>query len=49
MVVTMKMPSSEMLHRLDLIKIDVSEERRTFIIRVTRIVELVRTLTVTSN
>jgi hypothetical protein len=43
------MPSFEMLHRVALIRTDVSEERSASIIRVTSISELGRTLAVTSN
>jgi hypothetical protein len=42
------MPSSGMLHRVTLVRTDVSEQRIASIIRVTRIGEL-RTLTVTRN
>jgi hypothetical protein len=42
------MPSSGMLRRVALVRIDVSEERSASIIRMTRIGEL-GTLTVTSN
>jgi hypothetical protein len=43
------MPSSGMLHRVALVRTDVSEELSTSIIRVTRIDELGTTLAVTSN
>jgi hypothetical protein len=43
-----RMPSSEMLHCVALVRTDVSEERSASIIRVTRIVEL-GILAVTSN
>jgi hypothetical protein len=43
------MASTGMLRRVTLISTDVLEERSTFIIRVTRIRELGRTLAVTSN
>jgi hypothetical protein len=43
------MPSSGMLRRVALIRTYVSEERRSSIIRVTRIDELRITLAVTSN
>jgi hypothetical protein len=43
------MPSSGMLRRVDLVRIDVSEERITHIIRVTRINELGTMLVVTIN
>jgi hypothetical protein len=43
------MPSSGMLHRVVLVRIDVSEECIASIIRVTRIGELGTTLAVTSN
>jgi hypothetical protein len=43
------MPSSGMLRRVFLVRTDVSEERSTSIIRVTRIGELGTTLAVTSN
>jgi hypothetical protein len=46
---TIKMPSSEMLRRVALLRTDVSEERIAFIIRMTRIGELGITLAVTSN
>jgi hypothetical protein len=42
------MPSSGMLHRVALVRTDVSEECSVFIIRVTRIDELGATLAVTS-
>jgi hypothetical protein len=42
------MPSSGMLRRVDIVRADVSEKSRVFIIRVTRYSEL-RTLAVTSN
>jgi hypothetical protein len=41
------MPSPGMLHRVDLVRTDVSEELRTSIIRVTRIDELGTTLALT--
>jgi hypothetical protein len=41
--------ASEKLHRVALVRIDVSEERSASIIKVTRIGELGTTLTVTSN
>jgi hypothetical protein len=43
------MASSGMLRRVDLVRIDVSEELGASIIRVTRIGELGTTLAVTSN
>jgi hypothetical protein len=43
------MPSSWMLHRVALIRTDISEERIASVIRVTRISELGTTLAVTSN
>jgi hypothetical protein len=43
------MPSSGMLHRVALVRTEVSEERIASIIRVTRIGELETTLPVTSN
>jgi hypothetical protein len=43
------MASSGMLHRVDLVRTDVSKELRASIIRVTRIGELGTTLVVTSN
>jgi hypothetical protein len=43
------MPSSEMFRRVALVRIDVSEERITSVIRVTRICELGTTLSVTRN
>jgi hypothetical protein len=43
------MPSSGMLHYVALVRIDVSEERSTSIIKVTRIGELRTVLAVTSN
>jgi DNA-binding TFAR19-related protein (PDSD5 family) len=43
------MISTEMLRRVALVRTDVSEELSTYIIRVTRIGELGRTLAVTSN
>jgi hypothetical protein len=43
------MPSSGMLHRVSLVRIDVSEERIASITRITRIGELGTTLAVTSN
>jgi hypothetical protein len=47
--VTMKMPSSEMLRRVALVRTDVSEELSVSIIRKTRIGKLGTTLAVTSN
>jgi hypothetical protein len=44
-----KMSSSEMLRRVALVRTDVSEERSTSIIRVTRIRELGTTLALISN
>jgi hypothetical protein len=44
-----RMSSSEMLRVLVLVRTDVSEELSASFIRVTRIVELVTTLAVTSN
>jgi hypothetical protein len=44
-----KMQSSGMLHRVALVRTDVSEERIASIIRVTRIDELGTLLAVTSN
>jgi DNA-binding TFAR19-related protein (PDSD5 family) len=43
------MASSEMLHRVALVRTDVSEERSSYFIRVAKIGELVTTLAVTSN
>jgi hypothetical protein len=43
------MVSSEMLHRVALVRTDVSEELSASFIRVTRISELGTTLAVTSN
>jgi hypothetical protein len=43
------MESSGMLHRVALVRIDVSDKRSASIIRVTRIGELATTLAVTSN
>jgi hypothetical protein len=43
------MPSSWMLHRVALVRTDVSEERSASIIKVTRICELGTTLAITSN
>jgi hypothetical protein len=43
------MPSSGMLRRLALVRIDISEERSASIIRVIRISDLERDLAVTSN
>jgi DNA-binding TFAR19-related protein (PDSD5 family) len=43
------MASSGMLHRVALVRTDVSEELSTSVIRVTRIGELETTLAVTSN
>jgi hypothetical protein len=43
------MPSSGILHRVALVRTDVSEEHSAPIIRVTRFGELGTTLTVTSN
>jgi hypothetical protein len=43
------MPCSRMLGRVDLVRMDVSEERTAFIIRVTRIGKLETTLLVTTN
>jgi hypothetical protein len=43
------MPFSGILHRVALVRTDVSEELSAFIIRVTRIGELGTTLAVTSN
>jgi hypothetical protein len=43
------MPYSEMLRRITIVRTDVFEERRTTIIRVTRIGELGTTLAVTRN
>jgi hypothetical protein len=43
------MPSSGMLHRVTLVRTDVSEERSASIISVTRIGELGTTLAVTNN
>jgi hypothetical protein len=43
------MPSSEMVRRMALLRTDVSEERIAYIIRVTRIGELGKTLAVTSK
>jgi hypothetical protein len=43
------MVSSVMLHRVVLVRTDVSEELRTSIIKVARIGELGKTLVVTSN
>jgi hypothetical protein len=43
------MPSSGMLHRVALVRTDVSEEPSTSIFRMTRIGELGTTLAVTSN
>jgi hypothetical protein len=43
------MASSAMLHRVPLVRTDVSEEFSAFILRVTRIGELGTTLAVTSN
>jgi hypothetical protein len=43
------MPSSWMLRRMALVRIEVSEERIVSIIRVTRIGELGTTLAVTGN
>jgi hypothetical protein len=43
------MPSSRMLRHVALVRTDVSEERSTSVIRVTRIGELGTTLAVTSN
>jgi hypothetical protein len=43
------MPSSGILHRMDLVRTDVSEERIASIMRVTRIEELGTTLVVTNN
>jgi hypothetical protein len=43
------MASSGMLHRVALVRTDVSEELSTSLIRVTRICELGTTLAVTSN
>jgi hypothetical protein len=43
------MESSAMLRRVALVRTDVSEEPSAFIIRVTRIGELGRTLVVTGN
>jgi hypothetical protein len=45
----LKMPSSGMLRRVALVRIDVSEEFGASIIRVTRIGEIGTTLAVTSN
>jgi hypothetical protein len=44
-----RMPSSGMLRRVAFVKIDVSDERSTSIIRVTRIGELGTMLVVISN
>jgi hypothetical protein len=49
MIFVLRVPSSGMLHYLALERTNVSEERITSIIRVTRISELGRTLTVTDN
>jgi hypothetical protein len=46
---TGRMPSSGMLHRVTLVRTDVTEERSAAIIRVTRIGELRTTLAITSN
>jgi hypothetical protein len=46
---TQRMASSGMLCSVDLVRNEVSEERSVFIIRVTRIGELGKTLAVTSN
>jgi hypothetical protein len=43
------MPSSEMLRRVALVRTDISEDSRSFIIRVTGIGELRTTLAITSN
>jgi hypothetical protein len=43
------MPSSGMLHHVDVVRTDVSEEPIASFIRETRICELGRTLAVTSN
>jgi hypothetical protein len=47
-VVFLRMPSSEILHHVALVRTDISEELSASIIRVTRIGEL-GTLAVTSN
>jgi hypothetical protein len=44
-----RMPSSGILHRVTLVRTEVSEERIAFIIRVIRIDEIGTTLEVTSN
>jgi hypothetical protein len=49
MAVTMKTPSSGMLCRVAIVRTDVSGERVTFIIKVTKIGELGTTVVVTSN
>jgi hypothetical protein len=43
------MPSSGLLHRVDLVRTDVSEDPRASIIKVTRFGELETTLAVTFN
>jgi hypothetical protein len=43
------MPSSGMLHIVTILRVHILEERIATIIKVTRISELGRTLTVTSN
>jgi hypothetical protein len=45
----LRMASSAMLRRVTLVRTEVSEERSTSIIRVTRISELGTTLAITSN
>jgi DNA-binding TFAR19-related protein (PDSD5 family) len=48
-VTILRMPSSEMLRRVALVRADVSEELSASFIRATRIGELGTTLAVTSN